>query len=224
MGKIFSYLSVFIFCLSGTMATAQTSKMLIEEPKMELRLIDTVKFNADTDIKSVEESKWLEMNISYKLPRLMENSAEKWLDDVDVECEILMPTTYKGKSGVYAYLTGKFVYWSIPCDGKMHYEKAFVPPQILRRYKKAGEKIKKEMLKEIYAKITFYTKDRKMIGEIYAGPKGKSDDVIKAIFKKVSEPGALVINVENVIIPRNKSPWAVLNYDYYDIIKDDVRK
>ena len=224
MGKIFSYLSVLIFCLSGATLAAQSSKMPVEDPKMELKLVETVRFNADTETKSSEESRWLEINISYKLPKLMENSAEKWLDDVEVDCELLMPTTYKGRSGVYAYLTGKFTYLSIPCDGKMHYEKMFIPPQILRRYKKAGEKIRKEMLKEIYAKATFYTKDRKMIGEVYAGPKGKSDEVVKSVFRKVSEPGALVINVENVILPRNKSPWAPLNYDYYDLIKDDVRK
>lgn len=205
--------------------SAQTTKMLVEDPKMELKLIDTVRINADSEsTKLCDESRWLEINLSYKLPKLMENNAEKWIDDVEVDCELLMPTTYKGKSGVHAYFTGKFTYWSLPCDGKNHIERIFLPPQILRRYKKAGEKIRKEMLKEIYAKVTFYTKDRKILGEAYAGPKGKSDDAIRSIFRKVSEPGALVINVDNVLLPRTKTPWAPFNYDYYDLIKEDVKR
>ena len=135
MRKIFSYLSVLIFCLAGSALSAQSSKMPVEDPKMELKLIETIRISADADsLKMGDESRWLEIYISYKLPKLMENSSEKWLDDVEVDCEVLMPTSYKGRtSGIYAYLTGKFTYWSLPCDGKNHYEKMFVPPQILRR-------------------------------------------------------------------------------------------
>ena len=199
--------------------------MPIEESKIDLKFIETIRVKSDTDnIKGSEESRWVEIIVSYKLPKLMEGSEEKWLDDVEVDCELLMPTNYKGKSGVFAHFTGKFTYWSLPCDGKTHSDTMYIPPQILRRYKKAGEKVRKDMVKEMYAKITFYTKERKVLGYAFTGPKGKSDEAINAVFRKITEPGAMVINVENVIMPRNKTPWAPFNYDYYDLIKEDVQK
>ncbi|OGV39863.1 MAG: hypothetical protein A2020_15705 [Lentisphaerae bacterium GWF2_45_14] len=224
MRKIFSYLSVLMLFLACRELSAQ-SKMPVSDAKMDLRFIETVRVKSDTDnVKMGGESRWIEITLSYKLPKLMEGADEKWIDDVEVICELLMPTNYKGRSGVYAHFTGKFTYWSLPCDGKTHSESMYIPPQILSRYKKVGEKIKREMIKEMYAKITFYTKDRRVIGYAFAGPKGKSDSTIDSVFKKVSEPGAMVINVENVIMPRNKTPWAPFNYDYYDLIKEDVQK
>jgi hypothetical protein len=157
---------------------------------------------------------WLALNITYTAPAARDKSGYKWLDDVTIEAEILFPAEFGGKS-VLALLTGKTVYWSLEMDGKKHQEIMLVPPQIVRRL--AGNVAGKNV--QAAAKVTFYTKERTVLGIAFVEQKGMTVKDTAALFEKYSGPISNSLKLENTILSRDKTPWADVNYDYYDLIK-----
>jgi hypothetical protein len=158
---------------------------------------------------------WLAVHITYNTPSLKDKNGYKWLDDVTIETEILFPAEFGGKN-VLALLTGKTLYWSLEMDGKKHQEMMLVPPQIIKRL---GGNTTSKSIQSIAVKVSFYTKDRVLLGTAYADPKGMTDKDTAALFEKYSGPINNSLKLENTVLSRDKTPWADVNYDYYDLIK-----
>ncbi|MHB9138988.1 MAG: hypothetical protein ACYC4Q_06260 [Victivallaceae bacterium] len=159
---------------------------------------------------------WLVLNITYFTPK----TTDPWLDDVSVEAEILFPAEYQGKS-VMAQITGKTTYWSVEMNGKTHQEIMAVPPDIFRRYTR-GSSISKI---QIAGRLIFYSKSRAVLGGAYFEFNqriGNKD--IAGLFAKYNSPVSNSLKVENMILSRDKSPWANIQFDFYDLIKPEIKR
>ncbi|MCP3968200.1 MAG: hypothetical protein GY750_00740 [Lentisphaerae bacterium] len=84
---------------------------------------------------------WLLVEATYNAPKIKMGNAATWVDDISMEVEVIIPAYYQGRK-VVALLTGKIPYWSIPMDGKKHIAMACVPPRVIARYARDGNKMK----------------------------------------------------------------------------------
>ena len=160
---------------------------------------------------------WLTLSISYSTPK----AADPWLDDVSIEAEILFPGDYQGNN-VMAQVTGKTAYWAIELNGKTHQEIMAVPPEIFRRYTRSSSISKTP----IVGRVIFYSKSRSILGGTYfvLNQKNMSNRDIAGFFAKYNSPVSNSLKVENMIMSRDKSPWANIQYDFYDLIKPEIKK
>jgi hypothetical protein len=164
--------------------------------------------------------RWLEVSIDYLTPAIKASSKGKkfrWLDDVTMEIEVLFPAVIDNRR-VMALATGSVEFWSIQMDGKKHYAAMLLQPQILARY--GLDRVYKES--DFVAKISLY-RGRKLMFKTYSSVRGKSrKDIIRAFSKYSGKlKSAQYLELGKVFLPRNKTPWAFVQYDKYDMIKPE---
>ena len=162
-------------------------------------------------------SGWLLVKVKYSTPSRRRGKNPMWIDDVTMETELVMPVVYKAKN-VTALLRGKTVFWSIPLDGKVHNAIGCVPPQVIARFARKGNKIETS---KMIARVTFYSSGRKILLRTYSS----SSSRVRSYFDKLG--GAVssgVLTVDDIVMPRNKTPWGVFNFELYDLIKPDPQK
>jgi len=214
---------LFFFCclltaMAGTETLAQSSdvfKNIVVKAKFQQSPVYQVNNYSNSNQSGYE---WLVLNITYFTPK----TNEPWLDDVSIEVEILFPADYQGKS-VMAQVTGKTTYWSVEMNGKNHQEIMVVPPEIFRRYTRGGSiSISKT---QVAGRLIFYSKSRSILGGAYfeANQKLGVKD-LAGLFGKYSSPVSNSLKIENMILSRDKSPWANIQYDFYDLIKPETKK
>ena len=208
--------SVFLvlFFLSACIANAQSLKGSV---KLEYRPSPLLYvFNQSTTNKAGSPG-WLMVKVKYDMPNRKKGGKEIWLDDITMETEVLVPGSYKSKN-VTILLKGKTIFWSIPLNGKSHLATGCIPPQVIARFARKGSKIE---ISKMHARVTFYTSSRKIIMRVYSS----SGSRIKGYFKKID--GAVssgILTVNDIVMPRNKTPWNVINYELYDVIKPDSQR
>jgi hypothetical protein len=100
---------------------------------------------------------------------------------------------------------------------------AFIPPQIMQRYLREGEKMKGTP-KNVFVRITFFDKNRKPLGYAFGMARGSSKAKVNSLILRADKPGAKVIKVPDAIYSRDQTPWAPISYDMYDLIKKDSKK
>lgn len=158
------------------------------------------------------KAQWLQISLKYVTAKKESNTEKgsfQWLDDVVMECEVLLPTRSTGKNK-YILLTGQVTYWSICLDGKEHKEVAFISPHFLRRYAPTM-KLNNKTLKETLIKITFKVNDA-IVGGGYQDPERTK------LFKTASTSLNL-LRVKNAVLGRDKTPWHYLYMEQYEMIK-----
>jgi hypothetical protein len=173
-------------------------------------------FNYSSTNKAAS-SGWLLVKVNYTPKTMKKLNKVMWLDDVTMESEVIIPASYKSKN-VTVLLRGTTVFWSIPLDGKKHQAWGCIPPQVVARFARKGDKID---LQKAIARVTFYTSGRKILMREYSTSSSKA----RAFFEKLT--GAVtsgVLTVDDIILPRTKTPWNVINYEMFDLIKPDPQK
>lgn len=173
-------------------------------------------FNYSSTSKA-NSSGWLLVKVKYVPGPMKEFGKTMWLDGVSMETEAILPASYKSKN-VTVLLKGKTVFWSIPMDGGNHEAWGCVPPQVIARFANKGYKID---LQKIIARVTFYTSGRKILMRAYSSSNSRAQQFFSQLEGAVT---AGVLPVEDVIMPRNKTPWGVINYEQFDLIKPDTPK
>lgn len=213
---------LFFFCCilmvaAGTETLAQSSDVFRNiqvKAKFQVSPIYQVNNYSNSNQSGYE---WLTLNIYYSTPR----ASDPWLDDVSLEVEILFPGEYDGKS-VMAQVTGKTTYWAIEMNGKTHQEIMAVPPEIFRRYARNSSVTKTQVI----GRVIFYSKSRSVLGGTYfeLNQRNLSNKDIAGLFAKYNGPVSNSLKIENMILPRDKSPWSNIQYDFYDLIKPEIKK
>ena len=160
---------------------------------------------------------WLMIRVKYDTASKQQFNKPMWLDDVTMESEVILPATYKSKN-VIVVLKGKTVFWSIPMDGKKHQALGCIPPQVIARFARKGNKIE---LQKVIARVTFYTAGRKILLRLYSSSSRRTKQYFKRIDGAVS---AGVMTKEDVILPRTKTPWQEINYELFDFVKPDPQR
>ncbi|MEI8246424.1 MAG: hypothetical protein WCI51_11365 [Lentisphaerota bacterium] len=221
--KVKNYL--FFFCCLLTIAASETFAQSATFTNVQVK----ARFQQSPALQSSNYStsnqsncEWLVLNISYTVPGSKSNES-LWLDDVSIEAEILFTADYQGKK-VMALVNGKTLYWSIEMNGKPHQEIMVVPPDIFKRYAPKGTAYKTIF---VAGRVIFYSKSRSILGGgyFYVNQSGTvSDKEIAGMFEKYNGPVSNSLRIENMIFPRDKSPWADIQCDFYDLIKPEIKK
>jgi len=160
---------------------------------------------------------WLMVKVKYTTSSQKRGNKVMWLDDITMETEVIVPGSYKSKN-VVVLLKGKTVFWSIPMDGKTHNALGCIAPQVVARFARKGNKIE---LSKIIARVTFYTAGRKILMRLYSS----SGSRVRNYFGKLG--GAVstgMLTVDDIVMPRTKTPWVAINYELFDVIKPDPQK
>ncbi len=161
---------------------------------------------------------WLEIDVAYTMKSDFvggkgANQLSKWIDDMSIEYEILLP------GNRITHLSGKVAYWSIALDGKEHHAVAFVHPRFIQRY--APEiKTNTTTARKIPIKVSFILNSAPIGGNYYPIKDAKS---VAKDFAAVAKNPA-INRVPNSIFGPDKTPWNYLNYDYYELIKSDNQR
>jgi hypothetical protein len=202
---------------------AQT-KALIKDIEIKLKFVDSPQISAgNVSPYNDSKTKWLNIELIYTTEAIKnkESGNSEWLDDFSIQYEILVDSFFKGKK-VPALLSGTVKYWTVEMNGEKHYAEAFVHPSFIKRYFDPSMKIKGNTAEKIFARITFYDKERRPIARSFNVPKGLSEDKVQGFFK-VAEDSLGVLRVENVVFPRTKTPWGNLNTDRFEVIKEETK-
>ncbi len=158
---------------------------------------------------------WLAIRANYTPSKVSGVSGTFWLDNVRMEVEVMFSASYQGKP-VMAYTTGRVDFWSIPFDGKKHTAMMLVPPQVLQRYSESNGGNYKKI--KTYVRVTFVnSSNNSILGRIVGG--NEKANVINAAFEQISSPVSPALKLPNLILPVEKTPWALIDIDSYDLTK-----
>jgi hypothetical protein len=211
-----------LFLVPYTEAKDYVSSRSFRNVKVEVKLLDTPLINVNNYPNSLRSGsgKWLALEISYYPPKsYIKSNKFVWVDDVKLEAQVLMPAYYNGRD-VMALMTGSVVYWSIPMDGKKHYAMLLVPPQIIKRYSRPNIKMRKD---SVLARVALVTKNKDTLFVAYARSSVSSSRA-NQLFARYNQPISNALRLDNAVLPRSKTPWAFIRYDYYDLIKEKQEK
>jgi hypothetical protein len=216
---------LFFFCCLLTIGTSETLAQAdaFKNVQVKARFQQSPVYQAANYSASNQSNcEWLVLNISYTAGGGTKSNEPVWLDDVSIEAEILFLADYQGKK-VMALVTGKTIYWSIEMDGRKHQDIMAVPPGIFKRY------TLNPTFKTIpvVGRVIFYSKSRSILGGGYfdVNQKGSiADREIAGMFEKYNGPVSNSLKIENMIFPRDKSPWSAIQYDFYDLLKPEIKK
>ena len=205
-----------LFSLTAFVSNGQSSVRWLKSGSIKLEYSPSplfYVFNKSTTNKAGSPG-WLLVNVKYNAASKKRANNVLWLDDVTMETEVIIQGVYKSKN-VTILLKGKTVFWSIPMDGKRHKAIGCIPPQVVARFARKGNKIE---LSKIIARVTFYNKNRKILMRIHSSSNSKVRNYFSKLKGSISSG---VLTVDDIVMPRNKTPWGVINYELYDVIKPD---
>ncbi|OGV54786.1 MAG: hypothetical protein A2017_16145 [Lentisphaerae bacterium GWF2_44_16] len=209
------------FLVSGSIFSAEKDlprdSRLIKDVEVKLKFLETPRITADNTSSSAAASKgkWLCIDVTYVLPDVTGKSSDiEWMDDLEILYEVLYPSMYKGKNIIVKFM-GRTLYWSVAMDNKKHKADAYIPPQILHRYGRSDMRAG-DLMKSIEIRVTFYDRNGKPLGRAYYP---RNDKTAVSNFSRTDEMTSPVPKLADTIYPRNKTPWAFLEYDNYELIK-----
>ncbi len=169
-------------------------------------------------------NRWAMLEISY-IPLPSQLASGNWYDDVTMEGTVVLNSEVKGKGDtLYIVFSGQTRFFTIQADGQTHFAMLLIPPKLMDRYFVANKNFAESMF--LAASIEFYGPGRTPLGEGYwvNGFIKKESDVAKAraFVQKFSQNYSDVVRLRGGLYSKEKTPWAGSNYDFYDLIYDDV--
>jgi len=211
--------------LPSTLSLCAQDALEIKESDIDVKLefVESPKIGADnvppTSSSTLSGSKWLEVSVVFVMPLKADPKTKQplWIDDMSLTARILLPSDYRGER-VTAMLSGHEVFMSVPCDGKKHRASLYVPHVVLARYAASDLKLNKTTAKELPAAVLFQTKQQQPIGAGFCIPRNSSRANVYTAFK-TADTKLNILRLEDVIIPRELTPWAHLDFDSYETPK-----
>lgn len=220
-------LLIFAVLFFSVLTISAQNQKIVDNVSISLDYRDTPIYsvtNNKTDSVVVKggKVKWLVITVDFLMPANPRVTETVWYDDLTVEASLIIPTIYNGKQ-IYALLSGSQELWSVPADGATHAARLVVPPVVFERYYKTADARDKEpridrVYKDFYIKVVFKTKDQRVIGVGYYGPRRVAEKDIAKEFS-VAEQSLGVLKLPNTILAAEKTPWGSVEFDRYDLPK-----
>ncbi len=208
--KICAFLAVI--CLAVLSAHGAD---IFKDVKVEMKFTSTPTYTVSGTPNSTRgNSKWLVLDISYKVP----NIKEAWGDNIDVEVAALLPVSRKGERGI-VYLTGKTTLAAVRLDGKIHRTRMLIPPHVFERYS-ASETT---ALSDISVQVKIYSPDDELLGETIES-KNNMRNAEQAFQEAETKGQKGLIMMKNYILSRERTPWFYVMHDYFDPIAPEASK
>ena len=105
------------------------------EIKNEERVFNNNLTLLERDMSSAKH--WLSIDVVFYTNTKSRNANvrwPKWLDNTEVEVSVLIPASDESGNLTWAVLGGKQTLASLPSDGKRHFVRMMIPPEIIYRY------------------------------------------------------------------------------------------
>ena len=105
------------------------------EMKNEERVYSNSLSVLERDMNSAKH--WISIDIVFYTNTKSKNASvrwPKWLDNTEVEVSVLIPASDESGNLTWAVLGGKQTLASLPSDGKRHFVRMMIPPEIIYRY------------------------------------------------------------------------------------------
>lgn len=195
----------------------------------------TYRYHTAFSPKSPSTSKWLMLRIEYTpdvsktfIPeyRLRKAGASVffpgWLDDVRLDVRVLFETgmVYRNRP-VVGLLTGSTLFASVKRDGTTHLAVMFVPARMLDRYCVPGFGVR-GVKKSAFRVEAVMSAAGKELARAYCNVSGNGSDEKKVAFEKLVKTAPEALVFKDSVLPRARSPWALLAPDNFDLEKDEA--
>lgn len=201
-------------------AAGTARQALISDVKVDAMLVDTPIWKVmNIPEKPWKQRKWIQIEVDFTTATSPSRRENEGLDNVTVEYELLLPT--EDPKNPFAILSGKVLYWAFALDGGAHHLVAFVPPRIIEKFV-PGKKFNNTEAKKFDAKVEFKMNGA-LIGAGFSQVKGTT---IQMMSRKFSDTNTSlsIQRQKDGILGQDKTPWANLNYDYYEQVNPDPAK
>ena len=190
-------------------------------PEAELRR------NVSVASKSETLNRWLMIRVEYTVarsknaaPEYRERNGKRYLvhygylDDVDLEVRVLFDTGFKvNGEAVCGLFTGSVRLTAIRRDGKKHVALMFVPGKLLDRYSQSVDgAIRRLGRGDFRVEAVFGASGRELI-RAYGNISGR--DAFDKAIRNVPDN----LRIVGGVLPRSRTPWALLNDDNFDLEK-----
>ena len=215
-------LSVFAF-----QATAQKRTSLISDFEVKATFAEPPNLpTGGFSIGATSVRKWLTILVAYKPELALEKKQGKslkpryrWLDELNIDIWLIIPGAESYGSRVL--LGGKQVLWSVACDGRQHYALFVVPAMLLERYGNLP-KYNRSIAEQLPIYVEFKTRNQELIGRSLRVPKGGAKNRWYRQFQELIQANVGVYKLPNAILPKDKSPWNLVDIDSFDLPKSMV--
>ena len=143
-----------------------------------------------------------------------------WADGVVMDVCAAFPSGKK----VYGFMTGRTVFQSLPLNASPRTAIMLIPPQTLDRYLPLRGSSGIEVIankRDFQIEVVFSDRKGKELGRGYYGNiLGRKLEEQSTKFETLKD-GRKGSEIKGVILSKDKTPWAFVNYDSYDLIKTD---
>lgn len=181
--------------------------------------------------KNPSVNKWLMIKVKYTMDSCSSFTPEVkysrqsgvavsfpgWLENVELRVQVIFDTGVSVKSvPVRVLFTGSSVFHSIKRNGKEHLAVMFVPAKVLDRYCShwgGAAKVSKGMFS---VKAEMFVGGRALATAFSSNIPGKSESGKDTGFEKMLKLIPKQLSLDNAVLPRSRSPWALLSPDDYD--------
>ena len=183
--------------------------------------------------KNPSANKWLMVKVKYTLdicsdftPQVssrkntgMRVSFPGWLDNAELKVWAVFDTGSKVKDEpVWVLFTGKTVFHSIKRNGKEHLAVMFLPAKMLDRYcSHWGGGATKAAKTSFLLKAEMFHHGKSLKVAFSSNVPGKNNEGREVEFERILTGVSKQLMFENSLLPRSRSPWALLAPDDYDL-------
>ena len=212
--------------LAAAFVFAAPKNVILGDVKVQLKIhtAPVVEFRSKTSFPGnsiAANREWVMIAVSF-VPGVGSKGRAKamhgaWADDVvlDVSVEVPMDGA-SGRRKTTGLFTGSCKFWAIPLDGKSHTALMFIAPQVLDRYlpfHNGGDGKYTEKLFRVQA--VFHTADGAELGRGYFNLDGSAKTQALYFTSLANETV-----IKDAVFPREKTPWALVNPENYDLMKE----
>lgn len=218
---------IFVLVLFAFQAAAQRKTSILND--FEIKASFSEPPNLPTggfSMPSTQVRKWLTILVSYKPEISLESKRGKntkakyrWLDELNIDIWVIIPGAENYGSRVL--LGGKQILWSVPCDGKMHHALFVIPAMLLERYGNLP-KYNKTIAEQIPIYVEFKTKNQELLGRFMHVSKGENRNRMYKVLQSMIDANVGVFKLPNAVLPKDKSPWNIVDIDSFDLPKNMV--
>ncbi|MCQ2352063.1 MAG: hypothetical protein MJ033_01115 [Victivallaceae bacterium] len=219
-------ISIIAMAVVATLAFAAPKNVAFGDVKVQLKIhtAPEVEFRSKTSFpgNSVAASReWVMIAVSFA-PGVGSKGRVKamrgaWVDDVVLDVSVEAPMDgAAGRRKATGLFIGSCKFWAIPLDGRSHTALMFIAPQVLDRYLAShggGDGKYTEKLFRVQA--VFHTADGAELGRGYFNLDGSAKTQALYFASLANETV-----VKDAVFPREKTPWALVNPENYDLMKE----
>ncbi|HBC85371.1 MAG TPA: hypothetical protein DCZ94_00295 [Lentisphaeria bacterium] len=211
------FISLFVF--PQNLYSQAARQQIIRDVSISVEPVDTPIWKVINVMEKggIKPRKWLQIEVDFTTGA--SNKANESLDNVTAEFEMLLPTSDAPNASV-VLISGKAAYWAIALDGQVHHLIAFVPPRILEKFS-GSSRMSKSDAKKIETKVIFKYNDAEIATGYQVARQSTAAQVAERFAKAKTLPN--LVRQKDAILGQDKTPWSVLNYDYFEQVNPDVK-